>query len=705
MTQGCQIDGRVPDGGPAAGVAPVVRYRPDIDGLRALAVLAVVINHVDPALLPGGFLGVDVFFVISGFVVTGSLWDRRSPGFGAMLLGFWARRVRRLLPALLLCVLLVAGLGVLVLYPFAEESGTALLTGMAALVGASNLYLGAISTDYFAAAATLNPFLHTWSLGVEEQFYLVIPALLGLGGLGLADRRPARWRLLIGLGLLAAASFGLDRWLSAVDPLGAFFLMPARFWEMAAGCITFLAVVDGGLARLPRRLGRGRLLAVLLALATLLGLLWILYDPGADTLRARALTVLFSAFLVAGLGQQGLLGWLLSTRPALWIGLRSYGLYLWHWPVLVLARWTVGLHPAGLPLLVACMVLPAWASYRWVEQPLRRARWHATDLGTVARGGLVTWSGVAMLGLIWWPGLRQRLYLGKLPSGGSGAYRPPPAFPHQPFPPLVPGTSINRQTCFLRFEGQEGLALTGDDLRNCRVPPVAGGVGRTLFLMGDSYAAHLSPLVASLRRRHGFGLDVLVKPQCPFPPRGLEYGQGCGRFFQVRLQHLQALARPGDVLLIAESNRGQGGYTEPFLRELARLVRLMEARGVTTVMQSPLPKFPGSAPPECFYPLQWFQPGLAERCSAAQSVPEPQQRRRTAVMEAQLTELARRSGLVVWDAFTPLCTPPRCSTHRNGVRLYRDGGHLSAGAVEGLIPSFEALLARRGLLTPPGGQR
>lgn len=705
MTQGCQIDRGASPNGAVAAVPPVARYRPDIDGLRAVAVLAVVINHIDGALLPGGFLGVDVFFVISGFVVTGSLWDRNSPGFSAMLLGFWARRVRRLLPALLVCVLPVAWLGTLVIYPLAEESGTALLTGMAALVGASNLYLSAISTDYFAPAATLNPFLHTWSLGVEEQFYLVIPALLGLGGLGLAGRRPARRRLLIGLGLLAAASFRLDAWLSAVDPLGAFFLMPARFWEMAAGCLTCLAVVDRGPLWRPLARARLPLLATVLALATLLGLLWILHSPGVDTLRARLLTVLLSALLVGGLGQHGPLARALSSPLALWIGLRSYGLYLWHWPVLVLARWTVGLHPAGLPLLVGCMVLPTWVSYRWVEQPLRRARWAATDRATVGRGGLVAWSGVALMGLAWWPGLRQRLFLGLVPPGGSGAYRPPPAFPHQPFAPVVPGTGITRAACFLRFEGHEGLDLTREDRRHCRVAPVPGGVGRTLFLMGDSYAAHLSPLAAGLRRRHGFGLDVLAKPQCPFPPRGGELGAGCGRFFQVRLQHLQAQARPGDVLLIAESNRGSGGYTPPFLRELAEVVRLMKAQGVITVLQSPLPKFPGSAPPECLYPPQWFQPGFAARCSAVQLVPEAQQRQRTVVMEEQLAELVRSTGLEVWDAFTPLCRPPLCSTHRHGIRLYRDGGHLSAGAVEGLIPSFEAWLARRGLLVPRGRGR
>ena len=159
------------------------RYRPDIDGLRAFAVVAVIINHFNKDLLPGGYLGVDIFFVISGFVITSSLYQRPSKNFNDFISGFYERRIKRLVPALSVFVLITS----ITICLFNPAPGTTLRTGLSSLFGLSNLYLLRTATDYFAESTELNVFTHTWSLGVEEQFYILFPSWFGF--LVLADKQ------------------------------------------------------------------------------------------------------------------------------------------------------------------------------------------------------------------------------------------------------------------------------------------------------------------------------------------------------------------------------------------------------------------------------------------------------------------------------------------------------------------------------------
>ena len=182
-----------------------VGYRPEIDGLRALAVLAVILYHVDHAWLPSGYLGVDIFFVISGFVITASLLSRTHETASDFLLGFYSRRFKRILPALVVFVLVAGGA-----IAFFSPGGPSLRTGLAALFGLSNVYLFRESADYFAQAADLNMFTHTWSLGVEEQFYFVYPLLVWFSGV---PRRLAASRTRLFWMLLIASAVSLLLWL------------------------------------------------------------------------------------------------------------------------------------------------------------------------------------------------------------------------------------------------------------------------------------------------------------------------------------------------------------------------------------------------------------------------------------------------------------------------------------------------------------
>ena len=213
-------------------------YRPEIDGLRAFAVIAVILNHVDSRILPSGYLGVDIFFVISGYVITLSLLGKgMNTGLGNFLGSFYERRSKRLLPALAcFCLVFILAIGI-----FNPEPNAMIRTGASALVGVSNLYLLKSSTDYFSQAANLNPFTHTWSLAVEEQFYLVFPLLVWFTGLNKGASKSGIHFLIVAgiLSVLSLISFVV---LYSTNQAAAYFLMPTRFWEMAAGGLVLVAL-------------------------------------------------------------------------------------------------------------------------------------------------------------------------------------------------------------------------------------------------------------------------------------------------------------------------------------------------------------------------------------------------------------------------------------------------------------------------------
>jgi peptidoglycan/LPS O-acetylase OafA/YrhL len=211
-------------------------YRADIDGLRATAVIAVIINHLEKSLLPSGYLGVDIFFVISGFVITSSLMNHKSIDFKSFLAGFYVRRFKRILPALILFTIISS----LLLCLVNPNPGVSLRTGIAALFGFSNVYLLSQDTNYFSSDADLNIFTHTWSLGVEEQFYLIFPVLVWFSGLTKNASRINAFRFAAILSAFMLISWIAFKHLSSINPSAAFFLMPARFWELGSGSLCFL---------------------------------------------------------------------------------------------------------------------------------------------------------------------------------------------------------------------------------------------------------------------------------------------------------------------------------------------------------------------------------------------------------------------------------------------------------------------------------
>jgi len=363
---------------------PSERYRPDIDGLRAVAVMLVVNFHGFPDAMPGGFIGVDIFFVISGFLITGII-ARELSETRFSLIGFYVRRIRRIFPALIVVLAAVLVPGWLWMLPrtYAELASDV----FASAAFAANIAL-MLQSGYFDIESAKKPLLHLWSLGIEEQFYLAWPLILMLA---------TRWRvrLLTVAGIIALASFVLNVVLIGHDPVATFYLPFTRAWELLAGAALALTWtrIDQSEAASNWRAGAG-LALIVLAVAVL------------NVHRAfpgwwALLPIAGSALLLSAPASR-VNRTLLSWPPMVWIGLISYPLYLWHWPLLVFPA-VVKFEPLTLAdrelALLASAVL-AWGTYRFVEVPLRfggRRQLKAVSLGAamavVALAGVVVAAG------------------------------------------------------------------------------------------------------------------------------------------------------------------------------------------------------------------------------------------------------------------------------------------------------------------------
>ena len=363
------------DGGAARGAGGAGRgggFRPDIEGLRAVAIGLVLVYHAEVVeLVPGGFVGVDVFFVISGFLITGLL-IRELERDGRVALGrFYARRAKRLLPAAGLVLVVTAVL------TWASVSVVQWRAFGGDIVGAAlyvvNWVLAARSVDYLAEGVGVSPVQHFWSLAVEEQFYIVWPLLLVLVGWWVRRRTGARLRPVMGAGiaLVIVPSFIWSVVMTASNPQAAFFVTPTRLWELGVGAL--VAIGATWWSRVPR------LVAVVLGWAGLVAVVasgvfldsavaWPGYAAAWPVLGTAA--VIVAGFASGRAGAAGLLSW----KPAVWVGGLSYSLYLWHWPLLVAATGIWGELGGKKGLLVAAVsFIPAYLSYRFVENPFRFA--------------------------------------------------------------------------------------------------------------------------------------------------------------------------------------------------------------------------------------------------------------------------------------------------------------------------------------------
>jgi peptidoglycan/LPS O-acetylase OafA/YrhL len=649
-------------------------YRADIDGLRAVAVGTVLAYHAGAGWLPGGFVGVDVFFVISGYLIT-SIVARDARAGSYSLLGFYERRARRIFPALF-AMLAATAMGAWALLPpddlklFGESLGAAILF-------VSNMQMMG-DAGYFAGAAETRPLLHTWSLAVEEQFYIVFPPLLAW----LIMRRPRLALPVLIAGTLL--SFAACVIATPLRPTMAFYLAPLRAWELSAGAILALAPV----LRLPRGASAG-LGAV--GLGLILFAAFRFGDatdfPGA----AAAIPVLGAvAIILAGGAGGGPVSRLLASAPLRGIGLISYSLYLWHWPVIVLQRyWTV--RPPTLPetlAAVALSLLLAWASWRFIERPFRGHGTFATRRGALTAAGGLMAGGLAVAAVV-------------IASGGA---------PSRFSPAALQTLSIAAD----RPSFADCARLRPANPAAGHVCPIGAPGAADFAVWGDSHATALAPAFDVAARAGGRSGALLRRRGCP-PLLGLSQTRApydnCPDFTKAALAHLDAHPGIRTVILVgrwalyAEGERfGEELGPEIFLRDdqslrrttaenravFARAARrtfdALEARGLHVVVVGQAPGAEVNVPAASALALRL---GRDLDFGAELSAYEARQSH----VRAVFGPLVLRAGAQYLPLADSLCAGGRCRVaDARGLPIYADSNHLTAAAARGLAGAVSALL-------------
>ncbi|EHB49696.1 acyltransferase 3 [Mycolicibacterium rhodesiae JS60] len=702
-------------------------FRPDIEGLRAIAVTAVVLFHAAVPGIPGGYVGVDVFFVISGFLITGLLWREVSGTGTVRLRKFYGARARRLLPASATVGVVTMIASVLLLAPLRVP--TVLYDGIASALYVGNYWFVLDNINYFSDLLTPSPFLHYWSLGVEEQFYLVwAPLLLGTAWVIRRFRRnkaraiaSSRRPYLLVLGLVTVVSFALSLVITFVVPALAFFSLPTRAWQLAIGGLVALTAIHW--QRLSSRTA---------AIAGWAGLAMILFacvwftsaTPFPGT---AALLPTLGAVLIIGAGcatpSQGC-GQFLSTSPMRGVGRISYSWYLWHWPVLVLAPALLG-HALGLTERVIAALLAAglaWLTMRYLENPLRFApkirdsAWRSLGLGAVATI-VAVFVGLGLLKVVPNPvghgapvtqpnfAVPTALPAGSAPGAYDAAVQQtfaqvqaalaastaPRAVPSNLTPPLDDLTGEQRNYTYdgcLRtpYESGQPECVMGDTAS-----------ATTFALIGDSHGAMWTPAFQELATQRHWRLQMMAKEACPIMDihvggafrRLIEDLQHCEQW---RAEVLARLAAVHPRLVVVSVWRGYGvdetmtgfnGYNPAWLDSMTRLVRQLRETGAQVLVLGPIPS-PHANVPMCVS-------GHLDDASACSLARAGAVNQSGIAAEAAATAAGGGQYADLTDLF---CTTERCPVIVGNTLVYLDVSHLTLQYSRVVTPAIGALADR-----------
>jgi peptidoglycan/LPS O-acetylase OafA/YrhL len=680
---------------PAGADRPPLKHRRDIQGLRAVAVLLVALGHAGVGFLRGGFIGVDVFFVLSGFLITGLLFAEATKTGHVSLRGFYARRAKRILPAAALTLILTdVAARYLLNFVRAKE---AVLDSIWAAFFAANVQFARQGVDYFARGEPASPIQHYWSLAVEEQFYLVWPLLLSLALVGVAlhrrRRRPAGdagaglnvRRLAVVIGVAGIASLVWSVVQTERIPAAAYFSITTRAWELALGAA--LAIAASRLVRLP---DPARAVMGWVGIAAI-GLAAVLFSattpfPGYAALLPTVGTALVIA---AGIGNErprGGVGGLLGRAPLGYVGDRSYAFYLWHWPVLIIAAQYLG-HDLSVGLgllLLAGAFLLSIGSYALVENPIRHAR-----VARPIRANAVLWgASVGLVLVVAAFSLRSIANVADASAGGPvgpvSTLEPAPTPSGEPtlargaIPAVIAAVEAARDGAPIPSPLIPRLDELGKDLYNfpddgapcfaereqpkpprvCRMGPA--NATRTMVVFGDSHLRHWMPAILWTAQRDGWAVVPLVELGCG--PSA--YAGNCSTFVdwavgRVKDMHPDVVLISGQILLNTPERRRDN------IAGTRSLVAAMRPFAKKVVVVGDPPSHHQN-PPECLLRTN----NSLDDCTLTRS--GDQIRAYKGIRQATTSE-----GGAFLDTLGWFCFENRCPMVIDHTVAYRDDSHIS----------------------------
>jgi peptidoglycan/LPS O-acetylase OafA/YrhL len=680
-----------------------LNYRPDIDGLRAIAVLSVIAYHLNPTWLPGGFVGVDVFFVISGFVVAASLLHAPQHSFAKFAAFFYARRLLRIAPALIVVLIASAMLATLFI-PRAWLNSFSEKTALYAVFGLSNWLMARNTDNYFAPRAEFNPYTHTWSLGVEEQFYLIFPFVFFVW---------LKWRkrslvganvLLITLGV---ASLVGSAWAITHEPTLAFYSIVYRFWELAIG----VALFQFSTHSTSKAINANGLHAVVATTLPWIGIAAI--ACAFAYVRATAfpwpwvlLPVIGAACLIGGSNTSVAhpIRRFISTRGFVWIGKRSYSLYLWHWPIFVLMRWTVGIEGAQHQVIaVVATLLASAASYRWIEMPFRHGAWLARRAPIVRIALMLlalTISYVLIKTLFEKQPQISKSVVAKNASDWYAGDR------------MLPALAASRQCQVALTHGSfaSGALFTYTPTA-CKDDALHGRATK-LTVVGDSHATAYLAIFDQFSAETGITVSVYSYPGCAYLdlkfPMSTAAAPPCLAFVKAFTEHISNTHKTGDVVFLpslrmhrysdqwarfdeayVDSLHASKEFTQldnPTQTDAKQWIDAITKTGARVLFEAPKPILK-SPPFRCVDMFNASNPA----CSGGIVAPRIRIEALRAPIVARMQALATASPLVsIWDPLPTLCDANQCGYQVNGRVVFFDGDHVSAYGNQLLYPSYKA---------------
>ena len=618
--------------------ANVGGYRPDLDGLRGIAVAAVVAYHLELPFATGGFVGVDVFFVLSGYLITRLIAEEmRSGAFS--LTRFYERRIRRIVPAMVFVCACTTAMAIAFLLPDELKRYSSSL--IAAAFSYSNVWFFD-NSGYFDPGSGTQPLLHTWSLGIEEQFYIVFPLLL----LAVFRWRPRALGTVIWLAF--AASLVASVVLLPEHPAATFYLLHTRAWELLTGSILALGLLPRPASQAQREIAFA---AGIVAIAVaVFGFASKTPFPGASALLPCIGTALA---IWASEGGEAAGSRFLKFRPLMFLGLISYSLYLWHWPLIVFTKLATSKHLAWTEQVSLAVVMVGLAIFTWhfVELPFRRGGAGAFSRHAIFASGTL---GLGALAASAW----ALIALGGIPER---------------FPETVlqiaaarEDASPLREKCHSHAGSKsfDDTCVLGDD------------VAPSVIVYGDSHGAEFSAVLGEFAKPRHASVRQITASGCP-PASGFTYARrsACSEYNDRMLERLTSIA-PSTVVLASYSLTWSREFPDQFWPGIERTIIALRGAGHRVIVLGPVPDLPSAS----------GIPAAVARWAALGGDPSDysfeQHDDEIHDVEARLSTIATAQGAIFLPISQEICSGSRCKAYQDGAVLYFDNNHLSRSGAQ-----------------------